>query len=135
MPVSYLLDTNIASYVIKGNVPHVREHLLRVPMSQVGISVVTEAELRFGVERRPNAGRLELAVEEFLVRVEILTWNSEATRHYARLRSAMEDSGTPMGNLDMMIAAQALAAGAILVTHDRVFQRVKQLKVEDWTKP
>jgi len=135
MPVSYLLDTNIASYVIKGNVPHVREHLLRVPMAEVGISVVTEAELRFGVERRPNASRLELAVEEFLLRVEILPWDSEAARHYAKLRSALEDSGTPMGNLDMMIAAHALAAEAILVTHDRVFQRVKHLKVEDWTKP
>jgi tRNA(fMet)-specific endonuclease VapC len=135
MPVRYLLDTNIASYVIKGNVPHVRDHLQRVPIAEIGISVVTEAELRFGLEHRPNASRLELAVEEFLLRVEILPWDSAAALHYAKLRSALEDSGTPMGNLDMMIAAQALAAGAILVTHDRVFQRVKQLKVEDWTKP
>src|SRR5579862_595933 len=109
MPLRYLLDTNIASYVIKGNVPHVRENLRRVPMSDVGISTVTEAELRFGVARRPQAARLELAVEEFLVRVEILAWDSAAARHYAAVRSAMEDSGTPMGNLDMMIAAHALA--------------------------
>jgi len=58
-----------------------------------------------------------------------------AAQRYATLRSALEDSGTPMGNLDMMIAAQALAVGATLVTHDRVFHRVKELKVEDWTKP
>lgn len=134
MPVRYLLDTNIASYVIKGNVPRVRENLRRVPMADVGISAVTEAELRFGVARKPHANRLELAVEEFLIRVEILAWDSAAARHYAILRSAMEDSGTPMGNLDMMIAAQALAADAILVSHDRVFHRVRQLTLEDWTK-
>ena len=134
MPVRYLLDTNIASYAIKQNVPHVREKLLRVPMSDVGISVITEAELRFGAARKPASARLKLAVEEFLIRVESLPWDSGAAKHYAALRGAMEDSGTPMGNMDMMIAAQALGADAVLVTHDRVFQRVKHLKVEDWTK-
>ncbi len=134
MPVRYLLDTNMASYVIRGNVPRVRERLLKVPMAEVGVSVVTEAELRFGVTRKPEAARLKLAVDEFLVRVEILPWDSFAAQHYAALRSALENSGQPTGNLDMMIAAQALAAGATLVTHDRVFQRVKHLKIEDWTK-
>jgi tRNA(fMet)-specific endonuclease VapC len=134
MPVRYLLDTNMASYVIKGNVPRVRERLLKVPMSEVGISVVTEAELRFGVTRKPEAARLKLAVDEFLLRVEILPWDSAAARQYATLRSELEDSGSPMGNMYMLIAAQALAAPAVLVTHDRVFQRVKHLKIEDWTK-
>ena len=133
MPIRYLLDTNMASYVIKGNVPRVREKLLKVPMSEVGISVITEAELRFGVARKPEAARLKLAVDEFLLRVEILPWHSVAAQHYAALRSAMEDSDTPMGNMDMMIAAQALAASTVLVTHDRVFHRVKHLKLEDWT--
>jgi tRNA(fMet)-specific endonuclease VapC len=135
MAVRYLLDTNIASYVIKGNVPDVRDHLRRVPMAAVGISAVTEAELRFGVERRPQANRLQIAVEEFLLRVEILAWDSRAARQYASLRTAMEDSGTPIGNLDLMIAAHALSTPAVLVSHDRVFQRVKHLKIEDWTKP
>ncbi|MGH9493793.1 MAG: type II toxin-antitoxin system VapC family toxin [Candidatus Sulfotelmatobacter sp.] len=134
MPVRYLLDTNMASYVIKGNLAHVRENLRRVPMSEVSVSTVTEAELRFGVARKPQATRLQLAVDEFLLRVDILPWDSEAARHYATLRAALEDSGTPMGNLDMMIAAHALATGATLVTHDRVFHRVKQLLIEDWTK-
>lgn len=135
MPVRYLLDTNTASYIIKGNVPNLRDHLQAVPMSEVGVSAITETELRFGMARKPQAARLHLAVEEFLLRVEILSWDSGAAQHYATLRSAMEDSGTPMGNLDMMIAAQALAAEATLVSHDRVFQRVKFLKLEDWTRP
>ena len=134
MPVRYLLDTNMASYVIKGNVPRVRERLLKVPMAEVGISVITEAELRFGVARKPEAVRLKTAVEEFLLRVEVLPWDSEAAEHYALIRAALERTGEPVGNLDMMIAAQALAAQAVLVTHDRVFRRVKGLKVEDWSK-
>jgi tRNA(fMet)-specific endonuclease VapC len=134
MAVRYLLDTNTASYVIKGNFPRVRERLLKVPMAEVGISVVTEAELRFGVARRPEAAKLKVAVEEFLLRVEVLPWASDAAQHYARLRAALEEHGEPMGNLDMMIAAQALAAGVVLVSHDRVFGRVKGLKVEDWSR-
>lgn len=134
MPVRYLLDTNIASYVIKGNVPHVRDHLRSVPMSEVGVSTVTEAELRFGAACKPQATKLHLAVEEFLLRVEILPWDSTAAKHYATLRSTVEDSGMPMGNMDMMIAAHALASQATLVTHDRVFQRVKHLAIEDWTR-
>jgi len=135
MPVRYLLDTNMASYVIKGNVPHVRERLIKVPMAEVGISVITEAELRFGVARKPQASHLKTAVEQFLLRVEIVPWDSEAACQYASLRAALEDFGTPMGNMDMMIAAQALAEAAVLVTHDRVFHRVKQLKIADCTKP
>ena len=134
MPVRYLLDTNIASYAIKGNFPQVRKQLLEVPMSEVGISAVTEAELRFGAARKAASPHLTLAVEEFLLRVEILPWDSEAAKHYATLRTTLEDSGAPMGNLDMMIAANALAAEAMLVTHDRVFHRVKQLRIEDWAK-
>ena len=66
-------------------------------MIEEAISAVTEAELRYVVARKPRATRLELAVQEFLVRVETLAWDSPAARHYALLRSAMEDSGTPMG--------------------------------------
>ena len=63
------------------------------------------------------------------------TDNSAAARHYANLRTALEQHGEPMGNLDLMIAAQALAAGVILVSNDRVFRRVKGLTVEDWSRP
>jgi len=135
MAVRYLLDTNTVSYVIKGNLPRVRERLLKVPMSQLGISVITEAELRFGLARKPEAEKLKIVVEEFLLRVEVLQWDSEAAKHYARVRAVLELAGEPIGNLDLMIAAQALAAGAVLVTSDRVFRRVKGLRVEDWSKP
>ena len=134
MAVRYFLDTNTASYVIKGTFPRVRERLLKVPMAEVGISVVTEAELRFGVARRPEAATLKRVVEEFLLRVEVLPWDSDAAQYYALIRAALEKEGSPMGNLDLMIAAHAVAAGAVLVTHDHVFRRVKGLKVEDWAR-
>jgi tRNA(fMet)-specific endonuclease VapC len=134
MPIRYLLDTNTASYVIKGNVPRVRERLLKVPMAEVGISAVTEAELRFGVARKPEASRLKTAVEEFLLRVDALPWESEAAQQYAQVRAALERTGQPMGNLDMMIAAHALAAQLVLVTHDHVFRWVKRLKIDDWSR-
>ncbi len=132
--VRYLLDTNTASYAIKGNVARVREQLLKIAMADVGISVITEAELRFGVARLPSAIRLKDLVEEFLLRVEVLPWNSAAANHYAEIRAALERSGKPMGNMDMLIAAHALSVEAVLVTHDRVFRRVKGLKIEDWSK-
>jgi tRNA(fMet)-specific endonuclease VapC len=134
MPVRYLLDTNTVSYIIKGNRPPVRERLLRLPMAEVGISVITEAELLFGLARRPDATKLKIVVEEFLLRVEILPWDSEAAQQYARIRAALEDGGKPMGNLDLMIASQALASGLRLVSNDAVFRRVKGLEIEDWSR-
>ncbi|MHB8214665.1 MAG: PIN domain-containing protein [Candidatus Sulfotelmatobacter sp.] len=135
MPIRYLLHTNTVSFIIRGNIPRVRERLLKVPIAEVAISVITEAELRFGVARLPQASKLGTVVEEFLRRLEIIPWDSLAARHYARVQAALEERGEPMGNLDLMIASQALAVDAIVVTNDRVFRSVKGLTIEDWTKP
>jgi tRNA(fMet)-specific endonuclease VapC len=132
MPPPYLLDTNIASYIIKGNISAV-QRVVQIPVAQVFISSVTEGELRYGVERRPGATALQRRVEEFLARVSTLPWGSDAARAYGSLRTSLERLGRPMGSLDMMIAAHALAADAVLVTSDRTFHRIKKLKVEDWS--
>jgi tRNA(fMet)-specific endonuclease VapC len=131
----YLLDTNIASYVIKGNIPAVRRHVVQVPMAQLAISAVTEGELRYGAARRSEAARLRTIVDEFLLRMTILPWDSQAAQYYGHIRAALEREGQPMGNLDTMIGAHALALGAVLVTNDQAFTRIKELNVEDWTKP
>jgi len=131
----YLLDTNTASFVIKGNAPRVRHRLAGIPLSQTAISTVTEAELLFGVARRPAHSRLRFVVREFLARIEVLPWDRDAAAAYATLRSRLESVGVTMGNLDMMIAAHALALGSVLVTNDPAFARIKQLKIEDWAKP
>jgi tRNA(fMet)-specific endonuclease VapC len=130
----YLLDTNIASYIIKGH-PTVRRRLVAVPMHEVAISAVTEGELRYGVARLPFSARLKTMVAEFLIRVAIHPWDSAAAQEYGRLRAALEQAGAALGNLDTMIAAHALAMGSVLVTHDKAFARVRGLKIADWTKP
>jgi tRNA(fMet)-specific endonuclease VapC len=134
MAVRYLLDTNTASYVIKGNLPRVRERLRKAAPSEVAISVITEAELRFGVLRLPGAKGLAFVVEEFLRFIDIRAWDSPAAQNYTQLRASIEQAGGAMGNLDLMIAAHSLALGTTLVSSDRVFGRVKGLKLEDWTR-
>jgi tRNA(fMet)-specific endonuclease VapC len=135
MAVRYLLDTNTASYAIKGNVPSVRERLQQHAPAEVAISVITEAELRFGVLRLPGAKRLAFVVEEFLRFIDVRPWDSAAAQSYAQLRASIEQAGRPIGNLDLMLAAHSLAMGTILVSSDRVFGRVKDLKLENWARP
>jgi len=130
----YLLDTNIASCIIKGNSPAVDRHLVRVAMAQFAISAVTEGELRFGAARLPHATRLHSLVEDFFLRVAVLPWDSDAAQQYGQLRAMLERESQPMGNLDAMIAAHALALDAVLVTNDHAFARIKKLKLVDWTK-
>jgi tRNA(fMet)-specific endonuclease VapC len=127
----FLLDTNIASYAIRGELA-VRRRIEKVPMAELAISAVTEGELLYGVARRPEATRLQAVVNEFLLRVAIQPWDSTAARHYGTLRATLESQGRPIGNLDMMIGAHALALGAVLVTNDQAFSRIKGLKIENW---
>ena len=132
----YMLDTNTASYIIKGNPAVVRKHLVDVPMESVCISSITQAELLHGVAKKPEAKRLPLVVKEFLLRVEILTWDSSAAKAYARLRAFCESKGKVLGTMDLLIAAHAVAVGAILVTNDKAFNMVKHhVPIEDWTLP
>jgi tRNA(fMet)-specific endonuclease VapC len=135
MAVRYLLDTNTASYVIKGNLPRVRERLQQATLSEVAISAITEAELRLGVLRLPEANRLAFVVEEFLRFIDIRPWDSPAAQNYAQLRASIEQQGRPLGNLDLMIAAHSLSLGTTLVSSDRVFRGVKDMKLEDWSRP
>jgi tRNA(fMet)-specific endonuclease VapC len=134
MEIRYLLDTNIASCIIKGNSPAVDRRLVKVAMAQIAISTVTEGELRFGAARLPHATRLHSVIEDFFLRVAILPWDSDAAQQYGQLRATLERQGQPMGNLDTMIGAHALALNVVLVTNDSSFARIKKLKVEDWTK-
>ena len=129
----YLLDTNIASHVIRGDVPAVRERLVALPLHSVAISAVTRGELMYGLAKRGSPAALGGLIHEFLVRVEVLPWSAEVADVYGRLRASCEARGVSLGALDMMIAAQAVAADAVLVTRDKAFRRVETaLKVEDW---
>lgn len=129
-----MLDTNMASYVIRGNPPQVRERLARLPMDGIVLSVVSEAELLYGLARKGHPAALTRLIREFLLRVEVLPWDSAAAAVYGDLRASCAVSGITCGALDMMIAAHAIASGSTLVTHDQAFARIPGgiLAVEDW---
>jgi tRNA(fMet)-specific endonuclease VapC len=141
---TYLLDTNIASHVIKGDIARVRERLVAVPMHFVAVSAVTQAELLYGVAKRGHPEGLATRVREFLARVTVLPWTPEIGEVYGELRARCEAGGVPLAPMDMMIAAHAkaleMAAAqvqdtAILITRDRAFWRVPGgLALDDWTK-
>ena len=132
----YMLDTNTASYIIKGKPAVIRERLRNVPMANICVSAITEAELLRGVAKKPEAKHLPVAVKEFLLRIEILPWDSDAADAYAQLRTACENEGKPLGSMDMLIAAHSVAVGAILITNDKAFYNVERhLMLEDWSKP
>jgi tRNA(fMet)-specific endonuclease VapC len=127
----YMLDTDICSYIIK-----------RRPGSLIGkfeeyaeslcVSVMTAAELRFGAEKLGRPGLFDL-VEAFLERPAILDWTAEVTFYYARVRSALERAGKPIGNMDLLIAAHAVSQRLTLVTNNvKHFAHVPDLKVEVW---
>ncbi len=124
----------MASYVIKGHPPEVRQRLAALPMGSIFVSVVTQAELLYGVARKGYPKALASLIREFLLRVEVLPWDGEAATVYGDLRSSCAASGITLGALDMMIAAYAVAAKATLVTHDQAFSLVPGgvLAVEDW---
>ncbi len=129
----YLLDTNIASHVIRGDRPQISQRLASIPVEEIAISAVTEGELLYGLARRNYPALLTERVRQFLLRVDILPWDHEVTQTYADLRAACEAKGVPLAPLDMMIAAQAIAADAILVTNDKAFSRVPDpLRTENW---
>jgi len=131
----YLLDTNIASHIIKGDIPLVRERLAKVPLHDVAVSVVTQGELLYGVAKRGHPQGLSTRVHEFLIRVVILPWTQDVARIYGDLRASCEVSGVTLAPKDIMIAAHAKATGAILVTRDRAFGVVPNgLTVQDWTR-
>ena len=133
MEILYLLDTNTVSYFIADNPSQVREKLKKVGFDSTAVSTITEAELRYGVARNPNAIRRRISVESFLSDAMILSWDSAAAGAYGQLRSEQERKGLPLSVEDLMIAAHALSLGLTLVTHDNAFSFVDGLKTEDWT--
>ena len=128
-----MLDTNVASALLKGHSRVVVRLKAETP-GRICLSVVTEAELLYGVAKRPEARKLHAAVDELLAAIEILAWDSETARRYGAIRAELERRGKPLGALDLLIAAHAVVHDAVLVTNDRAFGAVPGLRLEDWTQ-
>lgn len=114
----HLLDTDTASYLIKGKSPMVEAKVAELMPSMVCISVMTRAELLYGLKRLPAEHRLHLAVRQFLKIVRVLPWDSDSADWYVEIRHQLVSAGQPIGEMDMMIAAHSLSAGAVLVTNN-----------------
>jgi tRNA(fMet)-specific endonuclease VapC len=131
----YMLDTNAASEAIRGH-PVFDLRLQDLPPGQWCISAVTCSEIRYGVAKRPEAVRLHRIVEEFLRIVTILPWDAKAASRHGQLRADLKARSEPIGDFDEMIAAHALAIGAVVVTDNtRHFSRVPGLVIENWLRP
>ena len=120
----FLLDTNTVSYLIRKQSASIQARIDALGAEDtVAISVITEAEIRFGLALKPEAHHL--ATEEFVLSgLIILPWTSEAARAYAVLRAENQRLGLAAGSLDMLIAAHAIAAGAVLVTSDGALSKL-----------
>jgi tRNA(fMet)-specific endonuclease VapC len=91
------------------------------------LSAITEAEIRYGLAKRPEATALRERMEWFLAAIKILPWGREEAKTYGALRARLESSGKTLQNMDMQIAAHAIATGATLVTNDKAFAQVDDL--------
>jgi tRNA(fMet)-specific endonuclease VapC len=133
---SLMLDTNIASHVIKGDRPEIGRRLAALPMEEIVISAVTAGELRYGLAKRNYPAALTERVRQFMMRVDVLPWDHGVTSAYADLRAACAAKGLTLSPLDMMIAGHAVAADCVLITRDKAFARVPPpLNIEDWATP
>ncbi len=128
-----LLDTDICIYVINRKRPEILARVRNYRFGAVGISAITYAELRFGVE---NSSRVEAnldRLERFLLPLEIVPFDAEAGRQYGRLRTELKRAGCPIGSNDLLIAAHAFSLEVTLVTNNvREFVQVSGLRVEQW---
>ena len=133
MSVRYLLDTNICIYIAKRRPPEVANRFERLRPGEVGMSMITYGELLFGAEKSQHPQAVKDRLQRFVELVPVLPLPEESPRHYARIRSELERTGTPIGANDLWIAAHALASGLILVSNNlREFSRVTGLSAENW---
>lgn len=128
-----MLDTNICIYVIKHKPETVFQKLQNINPEDVCISSVTYAELVHGIEKSAAVEKNRLALSMLLANMEILDFDVDAADCYGKIRAALEKKGTPIGPLDMMIAAHAQSLGYTVVTNNmKEFSRVSALQIENW---
>jgi len=131
--IRYMLDTDMCSYVMKRSHPALVKKLRSVPIDSVSVSVITKAELLFGVELSPRRSEDAAALDAFLKHVEVLEFDEAAAGHYAQIRADLQRRGEMIGANDLLIAAHARSRKDVLVTNNtREFGRVPGLKLENW---
>jgi tRNA(fMet)-specific endonuclease VapC len=126
-----MLDTDSVSYAIRG-VGRVADRIVAHPPSELCISAITLAELRYGMERL-SSQKLRRAIETVTRTVSVLPFDEECAATYGQIGAKLADKGEIIGEIDTMIAAHALTLGATLVTNnERHFSRVPALRIVNW---
>lgn len=128
----YLLDADTVSYALRGQ-GQVAARILEHAPSELCISSITLAELRFGAETKKSQ-KLRKAIRSFVKDMPVLPFDEAAAERFAKVAADLAGSGTPIGVLDTLVAAQALSLGLTVVTNNtRHFRRVPGLRVENWS--
>lgn len=128
-----MLDTNICIYIIKQRPQSVLDRFAEYPVGDVGISTITLAELEYGISKSSDPARNRGALREFIFPLEVTAFDRPATIQYGKIRAALERKGSPIGSMDLLIAAHAFSLGACLITNnEKEFKRVPGLRVENW---
>lgn len=128
-----MLDTNVCIYLIKEHPPSVVERFATHAVGDIGISVMTLAELEYGVSKSGRPARNREALDQFISPLEVAPFDRQATAAYGKLRTTLEKKGRTIGSMDLLIAAHALSLDVRLITRNvREFGRVPGLRVEDW---
>jgi tRNA(fMet)-specific endonuclease VapC len=131
----YLLDTNHCIYLINGKYPEIARRLARQKTGSVALSSITTSELWYGVENSARREQNRAALAKFLLPLDVMPYDEDASQAYGKLRAFLEKSGRGVGSMDLLIAAHAVSLKGILVTHNlREFRNVPGLKLEDWTE-
>ncbi|OYT13531.1 MAG: VapC toxin family PIN domain ribonuclease [Bacteroidetes bacterium 4572_114] len=133
--MEYILDTNICIYIIKRKPAIVLEKFKKFPLGSIGISAITLAELQFGIQKSSNPEKNLNALNQFIIPLEIIDFDYNATIEYGIIRAELEKKGTPIGSLDTLIGAHAKSLDLTLVTNnEKEFVRILGLRIENWTK-
>ena len=128
-----MLDTNICIYLIKEHPASVLDRFADHPVGDIGVSVITLAELEYGISKSSRPARNRTALEQFVSPLEVASFDRHATTAYGKLRAVLEKKGQPIGSMDLLIAAHAISLDVRLITHNvKEFGRVPGLRIEDW---
>ena len=135
--MKWMLDTDVCITLIRQQSPDLLRRLQTHQVGEVGVSVLTVAELSCGVEKSGHPSRNRAALEQFLMPLQLADFElAAAAARYGAVRADLDRRGQPIGAMDTLIAAHALSLGTTVVTRNRRdFGRVTGLRVEDWTEP
>lgn len=133
---AYMLDTNICIYAINHKFKGLAEYIQAIGRNnRLLISSITLAELEHGVFKSTRSQQNQIALSAFLIPFEIVDFDDRCALKFGMIANDLYSKGTPIGCMDMLIAAHALSCDAVLVTHNiHEFSRIKQLVVEDWVE-